>query len=276
MITERLLSSLRGIVGGDGVVSHATELSVYDCDGYTLEKSTPEVVVLPRSTDEVAAVLKLLAAEGVPFVPRGTGTGLSGGCLPLGAPGDGEPDPDEPDPGAGSGQPPRRGRKRRGQLLGEPRGQAPRPPLRARPIEPDGLLHRRQRGRERRRPPHPQVRRHHQPRARRHAGAAGRRGGPSRRHDRGRTRIRPCRRHRRLGGGPSASSPRQSSSSTRSPKATRRFWPCSTPWPTAAPRWPASSPAASCPPRWRCWTGSSSRRWRTPSTSASRARPARC
>jgi glycolate oxidase len=86
MITERLLGSLRRIVGGDGVVSHATELSVYDCDGYTLEKSTPETVVLPRSTEEVAAVLKLLHAEGVPFVPRGTGTGLSGGCLPLGAP----------------------------------------------------------------------------------------------------------------------------------------------------------------------------------------------
>ena len=86
MVTERLLGSLRNIVGGDGVVSHATELSVYDCDGYTLEKSTPEAVVLPRSTDEVAAVLKLLKAEGVPFVPRGTGTGLSGGCLPLGAP----------------------------------------------------------------------------------------------------------------------------------------------------------------------------------------------
>ncbi len=86
MITERLLDALRDILGGDGVVSHATELSVYDCDGYTLEKSTPEVVVLPRSTEEVAAVLKLLKREGVPFVPRGTGTGLSGGCLPLGAP----------------------------------------------------------------------------------------------------------------------------------------------------------------------------------------------
>ena len=86
MITERLLGSLRDIVGGDGVVSHPTELSVYDCDGYTLEKSTPEVVVLPRSTEEVAAVLKELKGEGVPFVPRGTGTGLSGGCLPLGAP----------------------------------------------------------------------------------------------------------------------------------------------------------------------------------------------
>ena len=77
---------MQDIVGDDGVVSHPTELSVYDCDGYTLEKSAPDIVVLPRSTGEVAAVLKLLRREGVPFVPRGTGTGLSGGCLPLGAP----------------------------------------------------------------------------------------------------------------------------------------------------------------------------------------------
>ncbi len=86
MTNATLVRRLRNIVGDDGVVSHATELSVYDCDGYTLEKSAPEIVALPRSTGETAAVLKLLHAEGVPFVPRGTGTGLSGGCLPLGAP----------------------------------------------------------------------------------------------------------------------------------------------------------------------------------------------
>ncbi len=86
MATPRLVGWLQDIVGDDGVVSHPTELSVYDCDGYTLEKSAPDIVVLPRSTGEVAAVLKLLRREGVPFVPRGTGTGLSGGCLPLGAP----------------------------------------------------------------------------------------------------------------------------------------------------------------------------------------------
>ena len=86
MTTSRLVGWLQDIVGNDAVVSHPTELSVYDCDGYTLEKSAPDIVVLPRSTDEVAAVLDRLRREGVPFVPRGTGTGLSGGCLPLGAP----------------------------------------------------------------------------------------------------------------------------------------------------------------------------------------------
>ncbi|MGE0823250.1 MAG: FAD-binding oxidoreductase [Candidatus Binatia bacterium] len=81
-----LVSRLAEIVGADGVVSHKTNLSVYDCDGYTLEKSTPELVVLPRSTDEVAAIVKLLNKEKIAFVPRGAGTGLSGGCLPVDAP----------------------------------------------------------------------------------------------------------------------------------------------------------------------------------------------
>jgi len=80
------ISHLSAIVGPDGVVSNKTALSVYDCDGYTLEKSTPEVVVLPRSTEEVVAVVKFLHKEKIAFVPRGAGTGLSGGCLPVEAP----------------------------------------------------------------------------------------------------------------------------------------------------------------------------------------------
>ena len=80
------ISHLSAIVGPDGVVSNKTSLSVYDCDGYTLEKSTPEVVVLPRSTEEVIAVVKFLHKEKIAFVPRGAGTGLSGGCLPVEAP----------------------------------------------------------------------------------------------------------------------------------------------------------------------------------------------
>src|SRR5262249_17923369 len=61
-------------------------LAVYDCDGYTLERGTPDIVVLPRTPDEVARVVRLLADEQVPFVPRGAGTGLSGGSLPIEAP----------------------------------------------------------------------------------------------------------------------------------------------------------------------------------------------
>ncbi len=77
---------LRELVGDDGVVDNPTALSTYDCDGYTLEKSTPDIVVLPHSAEEVVAVVKYLHQEKISFVPRGAGTGLSGGCLPLEAP----------------------------------------------------------------------------------------------------------------------------------------------------------------------------------------------
>lgn len=86
MLNAQVVEQLRSIVGPAGVVSHPTELMVYECDGYTLEKSVPELVVLPRSTEEVSAILKLLHKEKIPFVPRGAGTGLSGGCLPVEAP----------------------------------------------------------------------------------------------------------------------------------------------------------------------------------------------
>jgi len=73
-------------VGADGVVDRPEALLVYECDGYTLERATPELVVLPRSPAEVSAVLRLLAGDGISFVPRGAGTGLSGGTLPVAAP----------------------------------------------------------------------------------------------------------------------------------------------------------------------------------------------
>ena len=81
-----LISHLRDIVGPDGMVTRSTALSVYECDGYTLEKAIPEVVVLPHSTEELAAIVKFLHREKISFVPRGAGTGLSGGCLPVEAP----------------------------------------------------------------------------------------------------------------------------------------------------------------------------------------------
>ena len=86
MLSDRVLRALRTIAGDDAVIARPTELRVYECDGYTLEKSAPEVVVLPRSTEQVAAVVALLHREGIAFVPRGAGTGLSGGCLPVNAP----------------------------------------------------------------------------------------------------------------------------------------------------------------------------------------------
>lgn len=84
--TANKIDRLRELVGEDGVIDNATALSTYDCDGYTLEKSTPDIVVLPHSTEEMVAVVKYLHQEKISFVPRGAGTGLSGGCLPIEAP----------------------------------------------------------------------------------------------------------------------------------------------------------------------------------------------
>jgi glycolate oxidase len=86
MLSQALVARLGAVVGADGVIDRPESLLVYECDGYTLERAVPEVVVLPRSPAEVAAVLRVLAADGVSFVPRGAGTGLSGGTLPVAAP----------------------------------------------------------------------------------------------------------------------------------------------------------------------------------------------
>jgi len=83
MDRERLIRELAAIVGARHVVSDLTELKVYETDGLTIYKAKPDVVVLPISTAEVAAVVRLCVRERVPFVPRGAGTGLSGGALAL-------------------------------------------------------------------------------------------------------------------------------------------------------------------------------------------------
>ena len=79
-----LVSSLASVVGPDGLISSPAELLVYECDGYTMEKNRPEVVVFPRCTEEIVGVVKICNKLGVPFLPRGSGTSLAGGCLPVG------------------------------------------------------------------------------------------------------------------------------------------------------------------------------------------------
>ena len=75
---------LRRIVGSDGVLSTHSDLIVYECDGFVIDKNSPDVVVFPHSTDQVASIVKVCADAGVPFLPRGAGTSLAGGCLPIG------------------------------------------------------------------------------------------------------------------------------------------------------------------------------------------------
>ncbi len=81
-LAGQLRRRLRDVVGDEGFVDSAAGLRVYECDGYTMEKALPELVVLPANTDELSRVVRLCHREGVPFVPRGAGTGVSGGCLP--------------------------------------------------------------------------------------------------------------------------------------------------------------------------------------------------
>ncbi len=81
MSQNELINELRAIVGNDAVVADEQELVVYECDAYTLEKSLPTAVVLPKSTEEVVAVLKLCNRLKLPIIPRGAGTSLSGAVL---------------------------------------------------------------------------------------------------------------------------------------------------------------------------------------------------
>ena len=78
-----LASELRAVVGGDHVISEPEQLRVYECDGLTGHRAVPELVVLPASTEEVQAVVRVCHRERVPFVARGAGTGLSGGATPF-------------------------------------------------------------------------------------------------------------------------------------------------------------------------------------------------
>ncbi|MGE0760381.1 MAG: FAD-binding oxidoreductase [Pirellulaceae bacterium] len=75
---------LRDVVGVDGILTAHSELLVYECDGFTIDKQSPDVVVFPRTTEQVARVVTLCNEAGVTFVPRGAGTSLAGGCLPVG------------------------------------------------------------------------------------------------------------------------------------------------------------------------------------------------
>ena len=79
---ETLIPRMVEICGSSGVVSDPLELRTYECDGLTSHRAAPALAVLPETAAQVAAVVKACAAAKVPFVARGSGTGLSGGALP--------------------------------------------------------------------------------------------------------------------------------------------------------------------------------------------------
>ena len=81
-LPPRVARALADIVGATHVVTDPDRLLVYESDGLTAYRVAPRAVVLPGASDEVAAVVGLLHGEGIAIVPRGAGTGLSGGALP--------------------------------------------------------------------------------------------------------------------------------------------------------------------------------------------------
>ena len=81
-LKSRLVDRLLAILPADAVIHNETETRAYECDALTAYRCPPLVAVLPRSTAEVSAVLKLCHSMGVPVVPRGSGTSLAGGALP--------------------------------------------------------------------------------------------------------------------------------------------------------------------------------------------------
>src|SRR6267142_5887223 len=80
---DKLIENLQAVVGRDYVLSKPDELLVYECDALPQHKYPPRAVVFPSTTEETAAVMRVLGRAGVAFTPRGAGTGLSGGALAL-------------------------------------------------------------------------------------------------------------------------------------------------------------------------------------------------
>ena len=82
--TAALADRLRRAIGAENVLGAHSELLVYECDGFVIEKNCPDIVAFPRNTQDVVKIVRLCNEFGVPFLPRGAGTSLAGGCLPVG------------------------------------------------------------------------------------------------------------------------------------------------------------------------------------------------
>src|SRR5262245_27054324 len=80
---EQIVADLRAIVPGEGVISAERAMRPYESDGLTAYRQLPMVVVLPETTDQVSDVLRYCRRNGIKVVPRGAGTSLSVGALPL-------------------------------------------------------------------------------------------------------------------------------------------------------------------------------------------------
>ena len=106
---QSLVAALRKLLPEDCVIDDERGRRAFECDGLSAYRALPMIVVLPRDTGEVSRVLALCHERGVKIVPRGAGTGLSGGALPLAGRSHGRLRQAQPDPGDRHRQPLRRG-----------------------------------------------------------------------------------------------------------------------------------------------------------------------
>src|SRR5690625_7155021 len=82
---DRIIARLESALGPDSVIAAPEALAVYECDALTAYRCPPLAVCLPRTTNEVAAIMRISSDESVPVVPRGAGTSLPGGSVPAAA-----------------------------------------------------------------------------------------------------------------------------------------------------------------------------------------------
>ncbi|HEU4390221.1 MAG TPA: FAD-binding protein, partial [Blastocatellia bacterium] len=81
VLPAAVIAKLKTVLGDRAVLTEPDELLVYEADALTIHRYRPPAVIIPGSAEEVAAAVKILAQAGIPFLPRGAGTGLSGGAL---------------------------------------------------------------------------------------------------------------------------------------------------------------------------------------------------
>jgi glycolate oxidase len=84
MAQNSLVERMMAVVGPAGVLTAPSDLASYECDGFTIAKVKPDVVVFPTTTAHVVGIVKACNELNVPFMARGAGTSLAGGCVPVG------------------------------------------------------------------------------------------------------------------------------------------------------------------------------------------------
>ena len=122
---DAIVAGLRALLPETGLIAEPLRLKPYETDGLSAYRQVPLAVVLPETTEQVAAVLRFCHQNGVRVVPRGAGTSLSGGALPMADAVVVGHDADEPHPRHRLRRPLRRGAGRRHQYRHHQRGRRP-------------------------------------------------------------------------------------------------------------------------------------------------------